>query len=89
MIKTEKRVNQIGVPILCKIPILGRLFRSDSTKNVKTETIVFLKPIIITGEEPFLQMPDEAKNLRFRTNGGNGTNGNGQAAEKEIKTKRE
>ncbi len=69
MIKTEKRVSRLGIPILGSIPILGHLFRSDSVKSVKTETIVFLTPRIITGEEPFLQMPDEVKGLRVTSNG--------------------
>lgn len=87
MIKTDKQVNQLGVPILCSIPILGRLFRSETTKNVKTETIVFLTPRIITGEEPFLQMPDETRTLKSHSNGGSVTNGGVRVSDKEIKTR--
>ena len=61
MIKNEKHVNQLGVPIISRIPLFGRLFRTDISKDVKTETIVFLTPKIITGEEPFLQLPDEGR----------------------------
>lgn len=66
MIKTEKRINRTGIPILGSIPLLGRLFRSDVEKNAKSETIVFLTPRIISGEEPFLQSPDENRDLKLR-----------------------
>ena len=92
MIKTEKRVNRLGVPILGSIPLLGRLFRSDSEKSVKTETIVFLTPRIITGEEPFLQMPDVDRGLKFRTGGDSATNApktDVEVSGKEIKVRTE
>ena len=37
-----------SVPVLGKIPLLGRLFRSTSTKVVRRNLIVFLRPTIIT-----------------------------------------
>lgn len=89
MIKTEKRVTTLAVPVLGSIPILGRLFKSEDTQSVKTETIVFLTPRIITGEEPFLQMADGDNGLKLRANGGNGTNVQTTASDKEVKIRTE
>jgi len=36
------------VPVLSRIPILGRLFRSDDFRNSKTELVVLLEPEIIS-----------------------------------------
>ncbi len=66
MIKNEKSESNVGVPILRSIPIIGRLFRSTTQKNKKFETIVFITPKIISGEEPFLQKPEQDKPLKFR-----------------------
>jgi general secretion pathway protein D len=40
--ETESRV-----PLLGRIPLLGALFRSDSTKKNKTNLMVFIKPTIL------------------------------------------
>ena len=43
------------VPILGDIPLLGRLFNSDSRTKVRTETIVFITPYV-------MDSPDDVKN---------------------------
>ncbi len=42
LVKSESKV-----PVLGSIPILGLLFRNKKTTKVKTELIVFIKPIIV------------------------------------------
>lgn len=42
MVKSESKV-----PVLGSIPILGLLFRNKKTTRVKTELIVFIRPIIV------------------------------------------
>jgi len=61
MIKDRKDTSTTKVPILGSIPLLGRLFRHDTVSTVNTETIVFLTPRIISGDEPFLLMKDMKK----------------------------
>lgn len=51
MIKDREDKGTTSVPFLGSIPLLGRLFRYDSTSFSKTETIVFMTPRIITGDE--------------------------------------
>lgn len=70
MIKDEKRSNRVGVPVISAIPILGRLFSSNIEKTQKIETIVFLTPKIVSGEEPFLRA-DKA-GMAEGTGNGNG-----------------
>jgi type II secretory pathway component GspD/PulD (secretin) len=61
MIKNEKSERQEGIPLLRSIPLLGHLFRTDGKSMVNRETVVFLTPRIISGEEPFLRMTDMEK----------------------------
>jgi len=61
MIKDRKDTSTSKVPILGSIPLLGKLFSHNTVSTVNTETIVFLTPRIITGDEPFLLMKDMKK----------------------------
>lgn len=66
MIKEEMRKTEVGIPILRHIPLVGRLFRSTIEGKKRVETIVLLTPKIITGEESFLQMSKQKRELKFR-----------------------
>ncbi len=61
LIKDRKDESTSSVPLLGALPIIGRFFRYDTVSSVNTETVVFLTPRIITGEEPFLRMRDLKK----------------------------
>jgi len=50
LIKNEKRRTVKKVPLLGDIPLLGRLFSSSDSQDVKSELIIFLTPHIITGD---------------------------------------
>ena len=39
-----------GVPGLRRIPLLGRLFRSETTKNAKRHLLVFLRPTVLESD---------------------------------------
>lgn len=64
MIENMKSTRENRVPILGRIPLLGILFRSRSDFVTTKETIVFLTPRIITGEEPVLLMKDMKKEFK-------------------------
>ncbi|MDZ7276614.1 MAG: hypothetical protein ONB53_21945 [candidate division KSB1 bacterium] len=51
LIKDQKIVSENQIPLLGSIPGLGFLFRSKSTRLVKTELVILLQPQIITGDE--------------------------------------
>ncbi|MFH1230188.1 MAG: secretin N-terminal domain-containing protein [Planctomycetota bacterium] len=50
LIRDQKQRESGGVPLLSQIPIIGLLFSSKREYFVKTETVVFLTPFIVTGD---------------------------------------
>ena len=51
MISTEKDVIKRRVPYLSDIPVLGNLFRYDSTTKDRTELLIIMTPHIVKTEE--------------------------------------
>ena len=51
LISREKSEAHRQVPLLGDIPVLGRLFRFDSTTNQRTELLIIMTPHIIKNEE--------------------------------------
>lgn len=54
ILKTEDQTGSTGVPWLKHIPILGWLFKTDTTNKIRRQLMVFITPKIIkedTGEE--------------------------------------
>ncbi|MFV3317747.1 type II secretion system secretin GspD [Pseudomonas sp. NY15374] len=47
LISDESTTSNQRVPLLGDIPLLGRLFRSDSNRNVKQNLMVFIRPRIM------------------------------------------
>ena len=50
LIRDEKRHSESGIPVLKDFPIVGGLFRQTGDTQVKTETIIFLTPYIVSGD---------------------------------------
>ena len=48
LISEEKDLTQNGIPLLGKIPGLGKLFRTDLKNNIRKELIVFIQPQVVT-----------------------------------------
>jgi general secretion pathway protein D len=52
LVREDARESMTKVPLLGSIPILGALFRSKSTENVRTELLVLISPeVLVTTEE--------------------------------------
>ena len=51
LVSDEVLDDSQGVPVLSSIPLLGRLFRSDSVKVTKQNLLVFIRPSIIRNDE--------------------------------------
>ena len=51
LVKDDVQDSSEGVPVLSRIPVLGRLFRSDSVTVTKTNLLVFIRPTIIRDDE--------------------------------------
>ena len=64
MIKDTKSHSVNKVPMLGSLPVLGKLFSNESDEIQRTETVVFLTPRIISGEESYLLDRDLEKNIK-------------------------
>jgi len=76
MIENSREDNENRVPLLGRIPLVGLLFKSTSEVVRTDETVVFLTPRIVSGEEPYLLMKDmkkKPKPLRAVGSGGRKT----------------
>ncbi len=52
LVNTDRTISSTKVPILGDIPLLGRLFRMDTTADTRTELLVLITPyVMMTPEE--------------------------------------
>ena len=56
IIQDSERVSTSKVPILGDLPLLGSLFRSTSTENLRNEVIVLITPTILDDSEAYSGM---------------------------------
>jgi len=47
LIKSRQTTSRSGVPLLGKLPLVGRLFSRQESSNINTETIVLITPTIV------------------------------------------
>ncbi|MBD91816.1 MAG: type II secretion system protein GspD [Halieaceae bacterium] len=59
LVSDEIQDDSQGVPVLSSIPLVGRLFRSDSVKVTKQNLLVFIRPTIIRDDEDLAGAPAE------------------------------
>jgi type IV pilus assembly protein PilQ len=61
LVTSLKSKDKAGVPILSKIPLIGRLFRHDVTKEETQNLLIFVTATLIsdTGEELIPLAPPE------------------------------
>ncbi|MFH0983899.1 MAG: secretin N-terminal domain-containing protein [Candidatus Omnitrophota bacterium] len=64
LVKDNKTKRESKIPVLGDIPWLGMAFKRINDEVSRTETIVFLTPRIVTGEESFLLEKDRPKPLK-------------------------
>jgi type IV pilus secretin PilQ/predicted competence protein len=51
-LKKDNKINSVkGIPLLMDLPLLGRLFKSDSESIESTEIVIFITPHIVRGDE--------------------------------------
>jgi general secretion pathway protein D len=53
LMQEQSKNERTSVPFLSKIPLLGRLFRFDREVQEKTELLVFIRPVVITGDQDY------------------------------------
>lgn len=64
MIKDSKQRSENKVPVLGDVPVVGKIFSNKSDTVQRTETIVFLTPRLIGGDEPFLLDREAEKQVK-------------------------
>lgn len=51
LLRKNRSLNKTGVPILSKIPVLGRLFTFNDADHKKSNLLVFLKPTVLKNQD--------------------------------------
>lgn len=54
-ISREQSEEVNGVPGLSRLPLVGALFRSRSTRRLDTELVIFVTPVVVTPDNPEMQ----------------------------------
>lgn len=68
LMKTTTRQEEIGVPFLGDIPLLGRLFKHTRDTERKSELVILLKPIVVDSDEVWRELAREPQ-ARLRETG--------------------
>ncbi|WP_029654070.1 type II secretion system secretin GspD [Marinobacter daepoensis] len=68
LIKDDYQVNKSKVPLLGDIPVLGRLFSSESETRIKRNLLVFLRPTIMLGKAEAVAATQEKFNRLWEVN---------------------
>ena len=61
LIANNKSAGQIGIPALGRIPLLGRLFRSDTLQEDRTELLIMVIPYVVASHEEGSALTEELK----------------------------
>ena len=67
LVKDNITKTEYKIPLFGDLPIIGKGFKKTSDEIVRTETVVFITPRIVTGDSTFLlekDMPKPSKGLR-------------------------
>jgi len=51
LLKDEYAEGEDRVPFLASLPLIGHLFRSEARSRVKTNLLVFLRPVVMRTQE--------------------------------------
>ncbi len=55
LIRSQNTKAQTGIPYLSNIPLLGALFRTDTTKKTRQELVILLRPVVSMGPDETIQ----------------------------------
>jgi general secretion pathway protein D len=62
LIGTQDEVVESGVPLLKDIPLLGYLFKSQTTRKVRTELAIFVTPFVVFSDEDAAELLERERN---------------------------
>ena len=61
LMQSQTKNEEAGVPLLGDIPLLGGLFRHTREREVKSELVILLKPIVITDDSDWETLTREQR----------------------------
>ncbi|MGJ3232379.1 MAG: secretin N-terminal domain-containing protein [Oceanicaulis sp.] len=71
LISTRRSEGETGVPVLRRVPVLGRAFRSETFSEDRTELVVLITPTVVTDATALstdtLALPEALERLRLRS----------------------
>ncbi|MDC8833000.1 type II and III secretion system protein [Alteromonas gilva] len=65
LIRSKDSGNEVGVPLLGKVPVLGRLFRGDGSTQERTELMIMIIPYILNSPDEVEGLTDDLQRARL------------------------
>ena len=62
LIQTREKKSESGIPLLRRIPIIGKLFSFTSVNEIRRELVLLLTPRVISNTEEATELTEEIKN---------------------------
>ncbi len=66
LIRSSSSEGEVGVPVLGKLPLLGKLFRGDNSANKRTELMIMIIPYILNSPDEAEGLSDELQKARIQ-----------------------
>ncbi|OJF70930.1 hypothetical protein BK026_11810 [Alteromonas sp. V450] len=67
LIRSTDAEGETGVPILGKLPGIGKLFRGDNSENNRTELMIMIIPYILNSPQEAETLSDDLQKARFKS----------------------
>jgi general secretion pathway protein D len=67
LISSTTSENERGVPIFGKLPLIGKLFRTDGNTQIRTELMVMIIPYILSSPDEAESLTDELQRSRLQS----------------------
>ena len=61
LISANRSLGQNGVPVLGRIPVVGRLFRSDLYQNDRTELVIMVIPYVVADHRQSVELTERIR----------------------------
>ena len=61
LISNNKSGGQAGIPLLMDIPVLGQLFRTNTSLDARTELIIIMTPYILSTDDDAIAVTEAFK----------------------------
>jgi len=64
LIRNNKSITEVGVPLLSEIPLLGWIFKRKTVSYTKTNLLVFITPHIVTKQEAIDKITKQKRKIQ-------------------------